>query len=194
MQTSGQVTDVRAYPVDRAEWRAQDAVRARDALTRENKCANSLQLSGHNLKVMIYAPSAVEAVDDDLEALGDADFALVDAFIELVWENEAIRGELALGDFHYLKSPCFDVEGLVEWQRAGYNVYRVKLWADDGSLLGFRLIYAVDHSPSFPRILFLGCMPRNPSENDDYQLDSTFGRRIKDDYENCGVPRIPRRH
>lgn len=143
---------------------------------------------------MIYYPDCSDSFNADLDALGDADAALMLELTDLIWDNDEVRDMLAQDRARRLPHPRFDTEPLVQWNQAGYNISRVKLWSADGQLLGARLLYATDHSALRPRIVLLGVMPRNDDRDEDYQLDTPYGERLKRDYEDCCVPLIPRGH
>jgi hypothetical protein len=101
---------------------------------------------------------------------------------------------LAEGDYRRLPDPRFDAAPIVSWIDAGYNLYRIKLWDRDGALVGARLLYAVDHSAVNARVVLMGVMPRNDAADEDYDLESDYGQRIRGDYETLGIPPIPRKH
>jgi hypothetical protein len=144
---------------------------------------------------MIYDPdAATESVDNDLEGLDLPDKALMVELIDLIWESDDVRSRLAEGDYRRLPSPRFDAAPVVSWINAGYNIYRIKLWSTDGTLVGARLLYSVDHRALSARVVLMGIMPRNEAVDEDYDLASDYGKRIKDDYEILGIPPIPRKH
>jgi hypothetical protein len=61
------------------------------------------------------------------------------------------------------------------------------MWREDGALVPFRLIFAVQHEPG-PKLCMLGLMPRE----DDYDESSDFGQRVRSQYEHFGVRHISR--
>lgn len=147
-------------------------------------------MSTYNALVINYKFCWSESLNEDLDLLyeeNESYAALADAILELIEDSPKVRFELSHGRYRQL-NPRFDADVWTTAHRRQLNLYRIKLWATDGELLPFRIIYAVDHRQMSPRICFLGVMAREI----DYDIDSDFGRRIQDDYDDLGVPELPR--
>lgn len=137
---------------------------------------------------MIYdVDYATASVDEDLDSLSEDEFALHDALIGLIEENSIVRARLSEMRFQHIPDPRFDTCHIIEWVKIYHNMSRIKPWTADGQLSMYRMIYALDHQDC--RVVILGVMPRN----DNYSTKSTYGLRLKHDYEQLRVPLL-RRH
>lgn len=140
----------------------------------------------YNSIVINYEATWSPHVRSDLDALYEEnplEAALIDEFFDLVESNELVRRALAEGNHRRYQPPRFDSDPIQNAIRVGLNISRVKIWTLDGQLLTHRLIFAIHHGPIRPRIRFLGLMPRQ----DDYDPNSDFGRRVREDYSNSGI-------
>lgn len=142
----------------------------------------------YNAEVIEYLVDYAEALDVEFEQLSDEDFALADTFLGALAHDHTVREGLALNKFRQLEDPKFDTEVVGSFIKEGYNISRVKLWRPDGTVLPFRLIYALQHHGRQCKIVFLGLMPRG----NNYEFSSQFGRSVCERYDDLGVPKVPR--
>lgn len=144
----------------------------------------------HNGKVIYYPLRwASDHIQLDLDAVFDhseADGLYLENLFDLLEENQQVRQALAEGRFRHIKDPRFDAAP-VEWsKRLGYNLYYLKMWRADGTLIPFRLIYAVNHTHPQQAVWMLSLMKRD----DNYDENSEFATRIRRDYDGYGIPRF----
>nr|WP_316644194.1 hypothetical protein [uncultured Roseateles sp.] len=144
---------------------------------------------------MIYALEwAQDSLDGDMQQLGAADpvgLALLNELFDVLEQSEIVCERLAESNYDRITPhPKLNTCAVQTFCDAGYNICRIKVWHRDGGLPAFRVLYGVDHSTHSRRIVILGVMGRSV----DYEIDSEFGERIREDYENIGIPRIPGRH
>lgn len=135
----------------------------------------------------MWSPS----LEDDLNALYDISTPhglLVDEFFDLLEDDYSVRYALTLAEFSRIPRPRLETGPVVSAIRAGLNICRVKIWDEDGSLVAYRILYAVHHKLPNPKILILGLMPRS----DDYDNTSDFGQRVRRDYDNFGIDYLGR--
>lgn len=142
----------------------------------------------YNAGVIDYVVDYAVELDEEFNQLSDEDFALADTFLGALAHDHAVREGLALNRFHQIEDPKFDTEVVGTFIREGYNISRVKLWRPDGTVLPFRLMYALHHHGHQCKIVFLGLMHRGT----DYEYASQFGICIRQRYDDLGIPHVPR--
>lgn len=135
-----------------------------------------------------------DGVNDDLDALESSD---IDAAVQVSVfydfcagvdgksPNELMVDALTRQAFNRLQPPSFDLVPVTEALRRGYDICRIKLFNDRGSVLPIRLVFAVDRRPESARIVFLGLMPRE----DDYDMAGDFWCRVFEEYDYFAIPR-----
>jgi hypothetical protein len=148
----------------------------------------------HNRVVINYRLTWGRNLGADLDAVYDfnaEDGALFNELFDLLEESSDLRDWLSTGRYDRI-SPRFNVVPIESAISAGYNLYRLKIWdGESQNPVPFRLIFAVSHiHPQELRIL--GLMPRTDPNVDNYEPDSPFSRRLRDDYEHHRIPRIRR--
>lgn len=133
--------------------------------------------------------SHVQADLDGVYQQDDADGLFMDELFDVLDDSEELRECLALGRFQQIADPRFDAAPLQWAKDDGYNIYYLKMWRKDGQLLPARLIYAVKHGVRDTYVWVLGLMDRG----DEYEPTSSFGQRLRTDYDSYGIPRVPGR-
>lgn len=145
----------------------------------------------YNPVVIKYSISWSPAVQGDLDDVydqDDADGLFIDELFELLEESQQILECLALGRFQRIPDPRFNAAPVQSAKDAGFNIYYLKAWRRDGALVPWRVIYGIHHALNHTKVRILGLMPRS----DDYEPTSDFGQRVHADYDNFGIPRVPR--
>jgi len=140
----------------------------------------------YNTRVIRYLVDYADELEQEFEQMSDAQFAVVDVFLGALAHDPTMREWLSRDRFQHHPDPKFDTAPIGEALKLGYNLSRVKLWQTDGTVLPFRLIYTLHHTPQACKILFLGLMARG----DDYDQHSTFGTDVRQRYDDLGVPKV----
>lgn len=140
---------------------------------------------------MDYCINWADGLQQDLDAVyqsSEEDGLFLEELFDLLEDSAEVRDALTWGRFQRIADPRFNAAP-VEWSRQwGYNLYYLKIWRKDGSLLPVRLIYAVHHLAPDPSLWVMGLMHRS----DDYDEHSEFAQRVRADYDRHGIARIPR--
>jgi hypothetical protein len=144
---------------------------------------------------MAYHIDFADVLNDDLARLradDPAGFALWDAVIELLWENDAVLAELFFNSAVVPGPPRFDTSPVWSLTQSPhlYNLARIKLLRPDGTARSpYRLLYAIQHNP-VAQVTLLGLMPRGVN----YEVDDPFVARCLATYNHLGISRLPRPH
>lgn len=128
--------------------------------------------------------------DDDLAALAadpatHNDAAVIDAFLAELDENEVLLDRLCGWHYSQTADPAFDCQALAIFQKAGYNVYRLKVWSLEWAGKRYRIIYAYDTEYNEYRVLAI--VKRSEY---DYEADHHITKKIMAEYDAIGIPHI----
>ena len=121
----------------------------------------------------------------DLDALWDDD---EDAAAEIETALEEIAADVRLMDhlcrqkFRNDDRPEFDVDLVAVFQRRGLNLYRLKFWDYQGSLISYRVLYAHHAQRDVYHVLAV------ISRENAYDTEHPLVKRVIADYDRMGLP------
>lgn len=134
----------------------------------------------------------VPGLDSDLAMLDAAnppERALWGQVIDLLYDNTSAAERLCEAKGLWPHAPRFDCGGIVRANRAGLNLYRLKLFWRHGGPTAHRLLYAPHYrSAEECTIWLLGL----PAREIDYDLQHPVFQRIAADYHRLGIPLLAR--
>ncbi|WP_035626948.1 type II toxin-antitoxin system RelE/ParE family toxin [Herminiimonas sp. CN] len=122
---------------------------------------------------------------DDLDALWDQDedsAAEIETALEEIANDPKLADRLSERKFRNTQTPSYDVDVFQKLWQKGLNLYRLKFWDWNGSLLPYRVLYA--HHPQANCFYVLAVVPRNF----DYDIDHPIVQRVLADYKYLGIP------
>ena len=121
----------------------------------------------------------------DLDDLYDRDedtAAEIETALEEIKENPALMGRLTDRKYRNIDTPSFEVDAFYALWNQGLNVYRLKFWDYQGSLLAYRVLYA--YHAQADEIHVLAVVPRDF----DYDPTHPIVARVRAEYDELGIP------
>lgn len=126
-----------------------------------------------------------EAAQNDLDEIWQIDVDAAAAIVVLMEEfqdSPEVADTLIKHGYHDYRDPAYSVSRFLELWHQGLNLYRLKFWDEDGSIVSYRIIYA--HNPKTDCIHVLGIIHRNFN----YDTSHPVVCRICSGYERLGIP------
>lgn len=134
------------------------------------------------MPVLDFCLRAEQEFDELWESDEDA-AALIDALLIQLEEDPRLLDYLCEEDRYLQTRPSFEVKRFEHLWRRKYTIYILKITADDGGVVGHRVVYA--HHPQRDIYYVLALMDREI----DYDADKDFINRICADYDDYQIPR-----
>lgn len=126
-----------------------------------------------------------DSASDDIEAIykEDSDSAsIIVSILDEMDNDEELAETLTQHKYRDVQDPAYDVSRFHEFYRKGFNLYRLKCWDYEGSVVPYRVIYAYYRDS----IYVLAVVERGRLNYDDRH--SEINQRIVRDYEQLGIP------
>jgi len=130
---------------------------------------------------LLITPSA----QNDLEELWDIDedsAAEIETALEEISYDVTLMSRLTERRFRHIETPSFDTDRFVTLWQKGLNLYRLKFWDWQGSVVPYRVIYA--HNPTTDTMYVLAVVSREFN----YDIGHPIVTRVRAEYERLGIP------
>jgi mRNA-degrading endonuclease RelE of RelBE toxin-antitoxin system len=125
------------------------------------------------------------AARDDLDNLWDQDedsAAEIETALDEISNDQRLLQRLTQKKFRTIQAPTFDVDAFEELWKRGINLYRLKFWDWEGSLVPYRVLYA--YHAAKDTYFVLAVVPRNIA----YDTKHPIVTRVRTDYDALGIP------
>lgn len=121
----------------------------------------------------------------DLDAIYEVDAdsaAEIETALEEIQNDNDLSRYLHERFFRNLGPPSYEVDHFNELWEKGLNIFRMKFWDYQGSLVPYRVLYA--HNPKTDCFYILAVLDRKIT----YDTQHPIVKRVLADYERLGIP------
>lgn len=126
-----------------------------------------------------------DSASSDLEAIylvDEESASIIVSILDEMDNDEELADTLIIHHYRDIQDPAYDVSRFQAFYHKGFNIYRLKCWDYQGSVVPYRVVYAHYRD----RIYVLAVVERGKLNYDD--KNSEINQRIIRDYGQLGIP------